>query len=156
MSKKKKEKRASKPAGAQREARVMEVYELLIDDKTRPEILVHCSKRWGLERASADTLIQDASRIIRADIAAIRDSKLASIIKKQDALYADILATRPMTQNGEQAPNFGAARQVLMDQAKLLGHEKSHVVHSVNEKDEEFEAMTDEELDRELATNDTK
>jgi len=68
-------KRANKPLKSQKEQRVMEVYDLLLKDYTRPKVLEYCGKKWGLGRSSADTLMQLASKIIKEDIEATRDSK---------------------------------------------------------------------------------
>ncbi|NJO18763.1 MAG: hypothetical protein HC838_00055 [Spirulinaceae cyanobacterium RM2_2_10] len=144
-------KKATQPTRGAYETRIQEFYKLLLEGKSRPELIEYAGKKWGIKRAATDQIIQSASKMIRADIEASREQEFASILKQQKDLYERILEDRPTSKEGQGLPNYGAARQVLMDRAKLMGLEKQKVVHSFQESDDEFSGMSDTELDRELS-----
>ena len=144
---------APKPTRAQSKERGLAVYKMLLDGKSRPEIIAFCKKSWAIRRSAADDLIQLGGKWIEEDIAAVRPAKLASILKKQIALYDTILEDRPMSKEGSGLPNYGAARQVLMDHAKLLGYDKQKVEITTPGRDEEFSLMSAEDLEVELGSD---
>lgn len=125
---------------------------MLLADKSRSEILAHCRKKWDLRRASGDGLIRKANVMIREDIESMRESKLTSILKKQENLFERIIEDRPQSKEGIGLPNYGAARQVLMDIAKLMGLETVKI--SIKpEADDETKDLSDEELDKIIEGN---
>lgn len=128
-------KKVKKPTAIEREARIVKVYKLLLDSKSRPEIMEYCRKYMGLERAATDNLIKEATVRINQDMAAVAPTALASILHRQNKLY----------DAAEKADNLAVARQILMDQAKLRGIGSTNVNITVEDKDE-LAHLTDEEL----------
>lgn len=122
---------------AQKEDRLVKVYKLLLDQASRHEILEYCSKNWGLQRASADNLIQEASRMLSEDVNKSRDATLATFVKALVNIYKEALAQG----------NLQVARQTIMDQAKLLGLDQTTVNHIVDDK-RELANLSDDELDK--------
>jgi CRP-like cAMP-binding protein len=133
-------KKAPKPTKVQRESRVVEVYKLLLNHETRTEILEFCSKNWGLERAAADNLMQEASRMLSDDLKKTKEANLATYLQSLRNLY------RIAMQQG----NLQAARQCLMDSAKLLGLDQSTINHVIEDK-RELSELSDEDLDKLIA-----
>ena len=140
--------KAAKPTLGQLEERVREVYTLLLSNLNRSGIQEHCRKKWGIQRAAVDNLISKANAIIRADLEASKDSILISLLEKQNRLYEKIIEDRPISKEGQGLPNYGAARQVLMDIAKLTGLETTKVSVSVADHDEETKELSESDLDQ--------
>ena len=132
-------KRRAKTTAAEREKRILKIHDLLLEGKSRPQILEYCSTEYGMQRAAGDVLIQQASKVIREDLESRREAILADILAKQERIYTETMTIQ----------NHAVARLVLMDKAKLVGIEKQRVVHSL-EVAPEIAALTDEELDAKL------
>lgn len=125
---------ADKPLCSVRSKRVQEIYKLLMAGKTRPYILEHCSKVYDLKRASADSLMQDASKMIEEDIAKTRGSRLGVLLNRLNDIY----------EKTTQLDNYPVARQVIMDEAKLLGLDNHAKTHIIDDKRELSETNDDE------------
>ena len=125
-----------KPTTAARNIRIAKVYEMLLNDSSRPEIIDYCSKTWGIERAASDNLIQEATREIDFDLAQVKQASLAIILKKQRNLYNKAMASE----------NLSVARQVLMDTAKLLNLD-NHTTTVILEK-REMDHVSNDDLDQ--------
>lgn len=130
---------SKKPTKVEYTDRVKEIYHMLLDGKYRPEIQEFARKKWDLSRAAIDNMMKAASDIIREDLEQSREAMLADILRKQERIYNETMITQ----------NHVVARQVLMDKAKLIGVEKSRVVHSI-EIDEELSKTDDDSLNVEL------
>lgn len=126
---------SKKPTKIEYTDRVKEIYHMLLDGKYRPEIQEFASKKWDLSRAAIDNMMKAASDIMRDDLEKSREAMLVDILRKQEKIYHETMINQ----------NHAVARQVLMDKAKLIGVEKSRVVHSI-EADEEILKMNDDEL----------
>lgn len=114
----------------------------------------YSSKTWGLERAATDMLISAANAMFREEREARKERDLEDILSKQETLYVTILGDRPTSESAQGSsvglPNYGAARAVLMDRAKLLGLEKQKVEHTIDDK-RELADRSDSDLDAIIA-----
>lgn len=131
--------RRAKTTTADREKRLLRVHELLLQGKSRPYITDYCGKEYGIKRSATDALIQEASNQIMADIEMVKGSRLAIILGRIERIYEETM----------NAGNQSVARQANMDEAKLLGLEKTRVAHSI-EIDEELSKTDDDSLNVEL------
>lgn len=135
---------SQRPTVAARNARIKQVYQLLMGDYNRSQILEYCKETWDLEMAASDNLISAATSLINEDLAVSRISVLGVTIQKQKDLY-----NRALQEN-----NLAVARQVIMDSAKLFGLDQNTTTHIIEDKrDPEVKKLSDEELDFILSQN---
>lgn len=121
--------KAQKPTFAEREQRLKIVHKMLLDGKSRPDIMEYCSKNYNLKRAATDNLIQECTHEIEQDFKAVKGGRIAGLFNKLSDVYGRSL----------EMDNLAVARQVIMDEAKLLGadnHAKTHIIDDKRELSE--------------------
>lgn len=76
MSKKEQPEKAAKPTKSQMEHRVHTVYELLLFDTPRFEIVQYAAKTWTIKTRAADNLIKRANDLMVKEAAKLRENML--------------------------------------------------------------------------------
>lgn len=101
---------AKKATQAQTEQRVRTVYELLLAETQRIDIIQYAAKNWRIKARAADNLIRKANDLILADSAKIRKNALEKHLVKRAWLYNKSL------KGGDRRLAF----DILRDETKLL------------------------------------
>lgn len=102
---------AKKTTKAQRLQRVRDVYEKLLFDTPRPDILQYCYGKWGVSEKTVDNYIKSANELIITEVAEMRQNSLEKHITQRT------LIARQAMQEGDGR----LALEVLRDLAKLEG-----------------------------------
>lgn len=129
-----KTKPTAKATEAETIQRLSEVKSLLLQGKTRSDILEYAGK-WAIERSRTDELIARATEQIQEIAQADTASDISVILRN----LWDII-------NANKATNPQVARQALMDIAKLRGMDQTTVNHTFK-RDEKLAALSEDEFD---------
>ncbi len=71
-----------KATNGQKNQRVRAIFELLLSDTPRPDILEYAGKMWGIKRASTDRYIAWANELIETESAAMQTEAFAQQLGK--------------------------------------------------------------------------
>ncbi len=71
-----------KATNGEKNQRIRAIFELLLSDTPRPDILEYARKMWGIKRASTDRYIAWASELIEAESAALQTEAFAQQLGK--------------------------------------------------------------------------
>ena len=75
-------------SGVEKDLRVHQIAEMLVNGKRPSECVQHAAKTWGIAKRQADAYIAEARQVIRADYSADRSTflaeKLAALAKVQE------------------------------------------------------------------------
>jgi len=129
--------KTTKSTDAQVEIQVKAVFQLLLEGRSRTEILEHCATQYKVGRGRADQIIKVATDRIQEINKNTLQTNLGLITNNQWELYRQAVAQR----------NLVVARQILMDIAKLRGLEQNTINHIIEDK-RELADLSDDELDK--------
>lgn len=115
------------------ENRVSEVCVLLLEGKTRTQILKKCAK-WKTTNRQIDSYIAEAKAEIREINEITREDALAFVSSNLVDIYL----------RAKLDGNIGEARKILMDFAKVKGLEQTTINHTINNRP--LKDMSDVEL----------
>lgn len=102
---------AKKTTKAQRVLRIRAIYELLLTDTPRGDIIRYCSGNWGVSSKTADNYIQSASALIIDQAVQMRQNALEKHLAQRSLIRHTAL------KKGDERLAF----DVLRDETKLLG-----------------------------------
>lgn len=102
---------AKKATAAQTKRRIRMIYELLLTNAPRVDILQYAANNWGIKTRTTDTLIKKATDLISEEAAKIREEAMEFHLAQMA-----LLAHRVM-KDGDRRLFF----DILRDKAKLLG-----------------------------------
>lgn len=101
---------AKKATKAQKTQRVRAIYELLLFDTPRPDILQYCSNQWGVSTKTADNYVREANVLIVEEAARIRENALEKHLAQRALIRHKAL------KGGDKRLAF----DILRDETKLL------------------------------------
>ncbi len=127
----------AKATNGQKNQRVRAVYELLLSDTPRPDILEYAGKNWGVKRASVDGYIAVANKLIEAESVLMQTEAFAQALTKLKAMRHSAL------RDGDKRLAF----DITKDINKLLNlyPDKKSVVTNL---DVDLSQLTDDQLQR--------
>lgn len=102
---------AKKATVAQKTQRVRVVYEFLLSDTPRPDIIEYSRTTWGVKRAATDNYIKAANDLIVEEAARMRENALEKHLAQRALIRNKAL------KEGDKRLAF----DVLRDETKLLG-----------------------------------
>lgn len=102
---------AHKPTQAENEARVAEVYKMLVAGAPRAAILQHAAEKWELATRAADALIAKARKHVIADARPEREFELARAIARLNFIYNQCV----------KVTDYGRAIAAQREMNQLLG-----------------------------------
>jgi hypothetical protein len=101
---------AKKTTKAQRVRRVRIIYELLLTDTPRADIVQYCYQTWGVSPKTADNYVKAANELIAQEAARMRENALEKHLAQRALIRNKAL------KGGDQRLAF----DVLRDETKLL------------------------------------
>ena len=101
---------AKKTTKAQKTLRVRAIYELLLMDTPRPDILQYCANQWGVHAKTADNYVKCANKLIVEEAARMRENALEKHLAQRASIRNKAL------KDGDKRLAF----DVLRDETKLL------------------------------------
>ena len=136
---------AKKTTKAQREQRVRAVYELLLSDAPRPDILQYCSNQWDVSAKTTDNYIKAATKLISEEAARMRKNSMNKHLAQRA-----LLRYKALKDNDKRL-----AFEILRDESKLLDlypADRKEIsgpdggpINTIEHKPD-FSKLTDEEL----------
>lgn len=100
----------AKPTAAQKKIRIRAVYEMLLGNYPRPDILQYCAEKWGVKERGADYYIAEATALIEQEAA-----------KHQSHYFELNLQQRHYLHNkAVKDSDWRLAHEIIKDEAKLL------------------------------------
>lgn len=132
-----KKSRAKKPTKAQTEKRVRVVYELLLSDMPRVDIVQYCANTWVIKTRAADSLIKKANELIVEEAARLRENALEKHLTQRALIRFKAL------KDGDKRLAF----DILRDETKLLDLYPTSTNKNLN-IDIDLGQLTDEQLER--------
>lgn len=100
-----------KATAAEKKIRVRTVYEMLLGNYPRADIIQYGAEKWGITERATDNYIRDATDLIEAEA-----------IKHQAKSFNTNLQQRRYLHNKSvQANDWRLAHEIIKDEAKLLG-----------------------------------
>lgn len=132
MGKKASNKPYRKATRAERAIRLSEIKQMLLNMRSRPDIVRHAAKLWGLEYRQTDVYIKWANEEIQQVIGKDKRKIANQIIAAQMDLY----------QLAKDNGDLPVARGLLMDIAKIAGVNIDHVIM----EHRELNSLPEEEL----------
>ncbi len=126
-----------KATKAQKNSRTRTVYELLLSDTPRPDIMQYSANNWGLTTRQTDTYISWANDLISEEAARIQAEAFEQHLAKRAMLRHKAL----------KAGDMRLAFEILRDETKLLGLYPAKE-RKVTNLDVDLSLLTDDQLQR--------
>lgn len=123
--------------------RITEFQTLILNGYTRSHLLQHAAEKWKVSVRMADEYLARAYALIKEANSLTMEENMSIITTN---LWHQLRVARKTQDNAE-------CRQILMALAKLQGLDQQTIHHKFD-LDEEFDSMSDEELDKELSSDD--
>lgn len=132
---------AKKATKAQTEQRIRIVYELLLSDAPRPDVLQYAATNWGIKTRSADMLIKKANDLIITEAARMRENALEKHLTQRALIRHKAL------KDGDKRLAF----DILRDETKLLDLYPTPTNRNLNI---DMSQLSDQQLEQIAAGND--
>lgn len=101
---------AKKTTKAQKTQRVRVIYELLLTDTPRPDIIQYCSNQWGVSAKTTDNYVKAANELIVEEAARMRENAFEKHLAQRALIRSKAL------KDGDRRLAF----EILRDETKLL------------------------------------
>jgi len=110
---------------AEREMRVQEVFEMVVNGKSTFTIVKHCKEKWGVANTTAYAYVTSADKKLTTVLATKREVRINRAIAQREMLIEKML----------DSDQLAVAGQMMGDSAKLMGlYEQVDVGANVNIK----------------------
>lgn len=127
--------RTAKANKATAAARLEEVLDMVAKGRTSAEIVRYGAENWKLKRRGVEKYLTKAYDIFHNELSKQYPKKVAALVARQEAIYEHAMSPVPkfhqgvplyfVSEDGQRRivveRDLGTARQIVMDQGKLLG-----------------------------------